>query len=74
MGVCFILRVNRGEVLETRAVCSTSPKIRYMNKGTKRKVVRISIRVEVAKLVKVKAYVRHLGDKVVKVRSHYRKY
>ncbi|MCI6525946.1 MAG: hypothetical protein MR441_01780 [Bacteroidales bacterium] len=45
-----------------------------MNKRTKRKVVRISIRVEVAKLVKVKAYVRHLGDKVVKVRSHYRKY
>ena len=32
------------------------------------------MRVEVAKLVKVKAYFRRINDKVVKVRSHYRKY
>ncbi len=45
-----------------------------MNKRTERKVVRISIRVEAARLVKVKAHTRLRNGKIVKVRSHYRRY
>jgi len=45
-----------------------------MKKRTERKVVRISIRVEAARLVKVKAHTRQLNGKIVKVRSHYRRY
>ncbi len=45
-----------------------------MNKRTERKVVRISIRVEVAKLARVKAHTRKSNGKIVNVRSHYRRY
>ena len=45
-----------------------------MKRRTRPRIVRISIRVEVVKLVRVKAHVRHLNGKVVKVQSHYRKY
>ena len=45
-----------------------------MKKRTKRKVVRISIRVEAARVAKVKAHTRVHNGKIVKVRSHYRKY
>ncbi len=45
-----------------------------MKKRTQSQDVQISIRVEVAKLVKVKAYKRVLDGKVEKVRAHYRRY
>ena len=45
-----------------------------MKKRTQSQDVQISIRVEVAKLVKVKAYKRVRDGKVEKVRAHYRRY
>ena len=45
-----------------------------MKKRTKRKVVRISIRVETVRVVKVKAHTRVRNGKIVKVQIHYRKY
>ena len=45
-----------------------------MKKRTKSQDVQISIRVEVAKLVRVKAYNRIRNGKVEKVRAHYRRY
>ena len=45
-----------------------------MKRRTNSKLVRISIRVETAKLVKVKAHLRRHNGRIVKVRSYYRKY
>jgi hypothetical protein len=45
-----------------------------MKKRTQSQDVQISIRVEVAKIVKVKAYKRVRDGKVEKVRAHYRRY
>ena len=45
-----------------------------MKRRTRPAVVRISIGVELAKLVKVKAHKRHYNGKTVKVRGHYRRY
>ncbi len=39
--------------------------------GTQPKLIRMSIRVEVAKKVKVRAYIRIRNDRIQKVRSHY---
>ncbi len=45
-----------------------------MKKRTQSFVVRISIRVEMVRLVKVKAYLRRRSGKIDRVKSHYRKY
>ena len=45
-----------------------------MKKRTFHQIVCISIRVEVKRVVKVKAYKRIRRGKVEKVRTHYRKY
>lgn len=37
-------------------------------------LIQFSVRVEVVRLVKVKAYMRWSNGKFVKVRSHYRRY
>ena len=37
-------------------------------------LIQISVRVEVVRLVKVRAYTRWRNGKQVKVRSHYRRY
>ena len=45
-----------------------------MKKRTESQDVQISIRVEVVKLVRVKAHERVRNGKVEKVRAHYRRY
>ena len=45
-----------------------------MKKRTKRKDVHISIRVEVVRRTKVRAYKRIRNGKIEKVKAHYRRY
>ena len=45
-----------------------------MHRRTHRQIVSITIRVEMKRVVKVKAYKRIRRGKVEKVRTHYRKY
>ena len=63
---------NRWEVLETRRldVPQLSFNTHYIM-GTQPKLIRMSIRVEVAKKVKVRAYIRIRNGRIQKVRSHY---
>ena len=42
--------------------------------GTRPQLIRMSIRVDVAKKVKVRAYTRIRNGRIQKVRSHYRSY
>ena len=66
---------NRGEVLIEEVRCSQSSSNKSMYKGTNRPgIIRITTRVEVVKLVKVRSYKRIRNGKVERVRSHYRKY
>ncbi len=58
-----------GRPLFLHAYCLT-----LMKRRTRPRSVRISVRVEVAKLVKVKAYYRQRKGKRERVRSHYRRY
>lgn len=48
--------------------------IRNMKKRTIRKVVCISVRMEVVRRTKVRAYTRIRNGKIEKVKSHYRRY
>ena len=50
------------------------PSLTLMKPRTYCKAVLVSIRVEVKRVVKVKAYKRIRRGKVEKVRTHYRKY
>ena len=45
-----------------------------MKRKTRRKLVLYSIRMEVERLVKVKAYKRIRNGKIERVRSHYRRF
>ena len=45
-----------------------------MNKKTRLKLVLYSTRMEIEKIVKVKAYERIRNGKIEKVRSHFRRY
>ena len=45
-----------------------------MKRKTRPKLVLYSIRMEIEKIVKVKAYIRVHNGKIEKVRSHYRRY
>ena len=45
-----------------------------MKRRTRPRTVRISIRVEIARFVKVKTYVRRRKGKIERVKSHYRRY
>lgn len=45
-----------------------------IKKKTRPRIVRISTRVEVVRLVKVRSYKRVRNGKIERVKSHYRKY
>ena len=63
---------NRGEVLKQGSVVLAVKYYSLMKRRTHRQVVHITVRVDVKRVVKVKAYKRIRRGKVEKVRSYYR--
>jgi hypothetical protein len=77
MDVCFVFRkaLNRGEVMNASLDSSlTFNNINITFMRTYLTLILFSFRVEVVRLVRVKAYTRWNNGKIVKVRSHYRRY
>ena len=70
-----IFSSSRGEVLYQGGPKFLQVPNRYkMKRRTRPRIVRISTRVEVVRLVKVRSYKRIRKGKVERVRSHYRRY
>lgn len=77
MGVCFLFltrTLTEGRYCDKGAESLQLKNNPLMKKRTFRRIVRISVRVEVKRVVKVKAYQRIRRGKVEKVRTHYRRY
>ena len=71
----FVLKYNRGgDTVAGRPLFLQAYSIDLMKRRTRPGTVRISVRVEVAKVVKVKTYLRKRLGKLERVRSHYRRY
>ena len=77
MDACFIFQartLTEGRCSNTGASSLHLNYLTLMKPRTHCKAVLVSIRVEVKRAVKVKAYKRIRRGKVEKVRTHYRKY
>ena len=73
MDVCFILDLPRGGNVGIESLFYIHSKFKPMNKRKRLKYLQISIRVEGFNLIKVKSYKRRRGEKIEKVKSHYRR-
>ena len=68
----FSEKPNRGEILETRRIYSHTSYKHYITMNKRPKLLHLTIRVDVKKKVKVRAYERIRNGLIQKVRSHYR--
>lgn len=70
----IFMKITEGEIFEGKLIVLHRIFLSTMKKRTIQILFHISIKVEVIRLVRVKAYKRFRFGKVERVRSHYRKY